>query len=393
MNTDRRIAVMYGGKSTEHEVSIVTALQAIHVLLETNVEVLLIYVAKDGTMYLGDDRFYDHQSYTSLEQLKAWGKPCLLEHRSEKQPRILIQTALGVYRGGPTIDAVFPIFHGLNGEDGSIQGMLSFLNIPCIGSSLSSSALGIDKRIAKMLAENLGCTVVPYTCVYEHAWMSHMDTALKQLGKLVKSCVVKPMHMGSSVGVRVCTTKEEVSDALDVVFGYDTAAIVEEYIPDFVEVNIAVRGRGPYGMSSSEEVHKTDAILSYEDKYTRSSKKGSAKQAGMASVKRTIPANISKNMYTEMMTFSEALAETIGIQGSARIDFMVVGDEYYFTEVNVIPGSLAYYLWEHDGISFAQLISDMIEDALGQSAVLEAKQTTFESNLLSQLAVAGGIKG
>lgn len=378
-----RVAVIYGGTNTEHEVSIITALQVMHALSEAGYPVLPLYVSKQGKIFLGDDRYLKPETYQNLKTASNAGKPAIISNHQDKGV-VLTKRTLGGFQVHQSFEVAFPVFHGLNGEDGSIQGMLQFLDIPYAGCQITASAIGNNKHISKNFAQEVGLVTVPDVLVGEQEWKDNREEILrkvtKELGKVV---YVKPNHLGSSIGITRATNKKDLENGLEVAFAYDTEVLVEKALANMREVNISILGNNPYELSITEQPLSSAEILSFEDKYLSEEGNKGAKSQGMASAKRIMPAPISKELRVIIEGKTKDFFGIIGGTGIARIDYMISRETIYFNEINTIPGSLAFYLWEKSGVKFPELVSKLVEMAQAHYSVKKQKVNTFESNILS----------
>jgi len=376
---------MYGGVCPEHEVSVVTALQVMEALKEGGFEVLPLYISKKGEWCLGDENFLKPELYKDLGEVKRKSKRIIIS--PDKEWNLLNKGWWGFGGMEKTVDAVFPVFHGRLGEDGAIQGLLEHANLPYVGCEVLAGAVGIDKYVAKRVAESEGIKVSKDILVVKSKWRKNKKEFLKQVKKLKMPVFVKPVSLGSSIGMVKVNKLGELEDALEVAFCYDSRLLVEEEVKKMKEVNISILGNDPYRLSVTEEPVSGEEMLSFSDKY-----EGSKKTKGMAGAKRLIPARISKKMQNKVENQAEKFFRSIGGKGIARVDFMVTKDEVYFNEINTMPGSLAFYLWEKSGISFERLVRQLVELAINNWFEKQKLTTTFESNILKNFGEKG-LKG
>jgi len=291
------------------------------------------------------------------------------------------------------IDVAFPVVHGTNVEDGAFQGYLKTLGVPFVGCDVTASAVGMDKFIMKSILKDAGIPVLDarqYTLSDYAETDSLIDDVEKTFGYPV---IVKPVNLGSSVGISVAKDRTELSNAIDDAFKYATKVLVEHAITNLREINCSVLGdENEAEASECEEPMHTEDILSYEDKYV-SNAKGSG-QKGMASVARKIPADITDERREEVRDLAVRSFKALGCNGVARIDFMIdeETDKLYFNEINTIPGSLSFYLWEPVGVPYKELLSRLIELSLKRSRTEKNLTFTFDTNILNS-ASFGGNKG
>lgn len=380
------IAVIFGGTNTEHEVSIITALQTIHALIEAGYKVTPVYISKQSQWLTGDAKFFKPQFYQNLNTPLNQGR--LLTINPNQKPYLYTQSAFGRQQALNSIDAVFPVFHGKFGEDGTVQGLIRLLNLPLIGSSVTAAAVGINKHLTKAVVNSLGFPTAPGLHVSKRDWLNHKPDILKKLSRLGKHLIVKPNFSGSSIGVKKVKNKHELTEAVEVGLIYDQSVLVEKALENFIEVNISVLGNDPYEFSATEQLLTGNETLTYEDKYVQGQKTGT-KSAGMASAKRLIPAPVSHQNLAQIQKISASLYSLIGGRGLARADFFVQNSQVIFNEINIIPGSLAFYLWAKSGLTFPRLVSRLVDLGLQEYQSQDKLVKTFKSNILQNLTFSG----
>ncbi|TRZ54257.1 D-alanine--D-alanine ligase, partial [bacterium] len=333
--------VVYGGVSPEHDVAIVTALQVMKALRGAGFEVMPVYISKEGNWYLGDERFLKPETYKDIKALLSKSKKVIWS--ADPNFGLMEKNWWGF---GATVrqpNVVFPVIHGRGGEDGTLQGLLEMAGTPYVGCSVTASAVKIDKYIAKKIAQTCGLEVLKDTLVIKGEKMGVTER------KAIKYPVmVKPVGLGSSIGLTRVKNEKDLDDALEVAFCYDRRVIIEEALDDFSEVNISVMGNNPYEVSVTEEPKSSGKVLSFADKY-----EGQKEAKGMAGSKRLIPAKQKPEVIKEIEKGAVDFFRAIGGKGIARVDFMVDNKgKVYFNEINTMPGSLAFYLWEASGVPF-----------------------------------------
>jgi len=378
------VLLLYGGVSTEHEVAIVTALQVGHALLEAGFKVLPAYITKQGNWYLGNDSFLKPENYTNLDFVKKNGQPFVLT--PDRSIGVIKKSTLGLKKLNQKIDIVFPVFHGRNGEDGSIQGLLNLANIPYVGCGLIASAVAMDKYLTKKVARSLGINVVDDVLVTKSTWQQNKKQLMSEIKKLGKVVFVKPNTLGSSIGVTRANSPSKIKDAVDVALSYDNHCLIETGIQDPIEINISLLGNNPYQFSITEQPTRKSQVLSFKDKYLSSSAtKGSTKKsAGMASADRYMPAKVSPKIIKAIQDQSALFFASIGGRGISRLDFMIdKKGKIYLNEINNMPGSLSFYLWKKTGLSFQKLVTKLVELSLDYYHQKQNLITTFDSNILA----------
>lgn len=390
-----KVGFIFGGESVEHEVSIISAIQAMNKIDEEKYEVVPIYITKDREWYTGE-LLKDIEVYQDLKLLKKYAKNVVLYY---KNGSYVLQTKGLFKRIVNTIDIAFPVVHGTNVEDGVLQGYLQSIGIPFVGSNVYASVVGQDKVYMKNIWEKAGLNMAKYTWFYDYDYRNNQDKILKEIDKIGYPVVVKPATTGSSVGIGVASTKDEIIDVIDEAIQYDSKIIVEEKVENLKEVNIAVMGNYErQKLSAIEEVMSSNKFLTFDDKYIgNGNSKGKFKAAskGMASLNRKLPADLSKEVKEKVEDMAINAFKVLGTSGNARIDFMINSktNKVYINEINSIPGSLAFYLWEEASVSFTDLLDEMINIGIKDYKKRSAKIHSFDSNILSGFAKGNGLKG
>jgi D-alanine-D-alanine ligase len=380
--TTQKIAVVYGSRSPEHEVSIITALQVMRNLDATKYQVVPIYITKSGQWLLGNTSFLNPDTYTDLSALNKF------PHLTLDLGKLVISKS----NSPVPIDVIFPVFHGPFGEDGTVQGLLELLNYPYVGCSVPASALGMDKILQKQTFTAAGLPQVKYLWFYRTDWHSNQPAVLKQLTSLKYPVYVKPANGGSSIGTTKAKSEPELIDAIEVACLFDRKVIVEQSAEGFKEINISVLGTAgsPLQTSVCEQPVATSETLTFSDKY----ESGAKKQAGMASAQRLIPAPIKPTTASKIADLAKAAFLAIDASGVSRLDFLVSPDEktIYINEINTIPGSLSFYLWNKTDLPFPQLLDTLIDLAVSRHKDRSRTTTTFSNNLLANISSTLGSK-
>jgi D-alanine-D-alanine ligase len=383
--TKKRVAVIFGGTNTEHEISVITALLAMHALKEYGHEVYPIYISKQGTWHLGGEALLKPETYHNLNQVAQTTQMVRAENRGDTNV-LLSQNMLKQEKIAARFDVAFPIFHGKYGEDGSIQGLLRLLNVPIAGSTLLSGSVGMDKWLSKQVASSLGIPVLPDVFVTKHQWQSEPKQVLKRISKkLGKEVIVKPSMLGSSIGITLVKDDKTLESGLEVAFTLDERVVVEKLLNKPMEVQISILGNDPYELSVTEQPLSSDEVYSFEDKYIKGSGKKTGATKGMASADRLVPAPISKKQDAIIRSYSQDFYRSIGGKGLSRIDYLIHENKIYFNEINIIPGCLSFYLWEKCGKPFPELMNQVIEMALANYQNEQELVRSFESNVLAGL--------
>ena len=380
-----KIGVMYGGTSVEHEVSIISAVQAMHNLDEEKYDIIPIYMGKDKAWYTGK-QLMDIELYKDMDLLKRYANQVVLYKKGNE---FVLQKVKGFRRIVNTVDLILPVVHGSGVEDGSIQGFLETIGVPYVGSNVLGSALGQDKVVMKEVMKAYDLPVVPYTVAYDYE-MSNIEELEKKVKKVGYPVIIKPANLGSSVGITIAHTKDELETALRDAFVYENKVVIEKKIEQIIEINASVIGNYEYSeVSALEEVMGKDEILSYKDKYMGSSKTKGSK--GMASASRIIPARVDEKVTEKIKEYAKETFKALNLSGVARIDFLIdkKTKDIYVNEPNTCPGSLSFYLWEACGKKYPELLDDIINIAIKDFKNKDSKIHSFETNILS----CSGLKG
>ena len=387
-----RVAMIFGGKSVEHEVSVISGIQAILSMDTDKYEVIPVYMTKKNEMYIGED-IGNIEAYKDIKALLDRSRRVIMINENGRVK--LIPFPLKKIGKNPEteIDIAFPVVHGTNVEDGAFQGYLKTIGIPFVGCDVTASAIGMDKYIMKAVLKEGNVPVLDarlYTLSDYKEINTLLDNVEKEIGY---PAIVKPVNLGSSVGISVAKNRVELTNSIDDAFRYATKVLVEHAISSLREINCSVLGDENDAIASEcEEPLHTEDILSYEDKYVSNSKNGGSK--GMASVSRKIPAEISPKLREEIRDMAVKSFKLLGCNGVARIDFMIDEEsgKLYFNEINTIPGSLSFYLLEPVGVPYKELLSRMIDLCLKRARREEGLTFTFDTNILNS-ASFGGSKG
>ncbi len=386
-----KVGVVFGGESVEHEVSIISAIQAMKNINEEKYEVVPIYIAKDQTWYTGN-MLKEIDIYRDLDLLKRFAKKVTLV---KSENRFFLMKTNGVFRKEVTdIDVILPIVHGHGVEDGSLQGFLETLKVPYVGSNVLGSALGQDKVVMKQVMKDEGIPCVDYVWFYDTEYQLNTDEITKKIKKLGYPVVVKPATLGSSVGISVVKHEEDLDEAINDAISYDSKIIVEKAVENLVEVNASVIGNyESQEVSVLEEVMGVDEFLSYRDKYLGGGKKTGSK--GMASTNRIVPARLDDKQTEEVQEMAKKVFRVLNLNGVCRIDFLIdkKTKKLYVNEPNTIPGSLSFYLWDKCDKPYSDLLDEIISLGLRRYRAESKKVRSFETNILSNYGGTKGLKG
>ncbi len=389
-----KVGVIFGGETVEHEVSVITAVQAMEHINQEKYEIVPIYISKDRYWYTGK-MLMDIDVYKDFNELKRYAKQVVL---TKDKDGFCLMSTKGIFKRKISyIDIAFPIVHGNNAEDGTLQGYLDSVGIPYVGSRVLGSALGQDKIVMKQIFKDQNLPIVNYTWFFDSEYADDCEKIFDRVRKIGYPVIVKPATLGSSVGITYVKNEHSLAKAIEEAIKYDIKVIVEKAVPNLMEVNCSVLGNHIHQeVSAIEEVTSDDDFLTYQDKYIGGSKgklKGTSSK-GMASASRIIPAKISDDLRSKIENTSKEVFKALNLSGVCRIDYLIdkKTNKYYVNEPNTIPGSLSFYLWEPIGKSYSELLDDLITLAIKDYRNRTKKIYSFESNILSNIGVKG-LKG
>ncbi|GMQ80930.1 MAG: D-alanine--D-alanine ligase family protein [Rhodothermia bacterium] len=398
------IGIVFGGLSPEHEVSIITSLQAAAALDRSRYTPVAVYLAKDGLWYTGDE-LLDIKAYKDVFELLKKATRVEIVPGLNKRLQLKKISGGGLFARTPDvwkIDVMFLGLHGGSGENGGMQGLCELLDVPYTGSGVLASSLAMDKVRAKQYCESFEIPVVPSQNVREAQWADREEIWLDQLtSSLGLPLIVKPVKLGSSIGIRQVESREKLDSAIEEAFRYDEDVMIEKAIVNLRELNCSVLGDEDAAVASVLEEPVATGILTYEDKYMSgdAGEKGAASKlrttpGGMASQERLIPAPVSEDAASRVRTLAVQIFQLLGCAGVARIDFLLDEDTgaIYFNEINTIPGSLSFYLWKPTGVDFPELVERLIQISLNRYASRTNRVRSFDVNLLAERS-ARGLKG
>lgn len=384
-----KIGVFFGGKSVEHEVSIITAIQAIENIDKNKYDIVPIYISKDNKMYCGNG-IGDISQYKNIENLLNVSSQVTLAQRDNKV--VLLKCDKKFYESSiyDYIDIAFPIVHGTNVEDGTLQGYLKMFNLPYVGCDVISSACGMDKYVCKCLLKENDIPVLDCKCFTLKDYNESLENIINIIEKeFTYPVIVKPVNLGSSVGIQIAKDQEELKDAIADAFSYSKKILVEKAIKNLREINCSFVGDyESVEASECEEPMKTDEILSFNDKYISGGKKLGGKSCGTKSMNAGVlklPADISPNVKQTIQELGLKTFKVLGCSGVIRIDFMIDKDtnSIYVNEVNTIPGSLSFHLWKATNINYTELLDKLVDLSLKRNREEKNITYSFNSNILS----------
>ena len=387
------VAFIFGCRSVEHEVSIISAVQAMRAAKKEKYDIIPIYVSKNGEMYTSPLMFEIEPFRDMKALIEKSEKVTLIRSGKDVVMHSLAEGGLFKKKKADTvINVAFPVVHGTNCEDGTLQGYLEFLGLPYVGCDVLASAVGMDKAVFKSVLKDAGLPVLPCITFKSREYAEDREAIIEKCEKeFGYPVIVKPVNLGSSVGISKASDKNALIDAIDLAVSFADTVLVEHAVSAIREINCSVVG-DPDECEASvcEEPFMNDEILSYEDKYTSNSKGGSK---GMASLQRKIPADISDEKSEEIRDLAKKIFKAMGASGVCRIDFIIdtETDTVYANEANTIPGSLSFYLWEATGMKYSELIDKLIALAFRRNRNRENLTFTIDTNILS--GVSFGAKG
>ncbi|MBQ5810080.1 MAG: D-alanine--D-alanine ligase [Clostridia bacterium] len=378
-----RVGVFFGGMSVEHEVSVISALQAVNNIDKDKYQVIPVYIAKSGEMYTGDMLLDIKNFKGSISALLKKSKQVNMAKGGVVYKKKLIP-----------LDVAFPIVHGTNCEDGSLQGLLEICRIPYVGCDVMASAVGMDKSAFKAVMMSAGLPVIPGVTVATKDYYTEMDATIAKIEELGYPLIVKPANLGSSIGVRKAKDRDSLKEAMEYAFTFSNKLLIEKAVEAIREINCSVLGDEECARPSVlEEPFMSGDILDYEKKYMG----GKSGSKGMASLARKIPADVSAEKATEIQDIAVAAFKALGGSGVSRIDFIMDSadsDKVYINEINTIPGSLAFYLWEKSGLKYKELIDELISLAFARQRRRENLTFSIDTNILANSSFGSkGSKG
>ena len=394
------IAVFFGGESVEHEVSIISAHQAIEALDKNKYNVIPVYVSKERKLYVSD-LLKDMSNYKDLKQLIS---QCTQVSITSEDNRVVIRPVKPSLFGPKelgTIDVAIPVMHGTNGEDGTIQGFFEMLKVPYAGCDLYGAAIGQDKVLQKNVLSDNNLPITNWFWVYGSEMDTRQSEILDKVHRLIYPVIIKPARTGSSVGISIAHNDEEYLACFDEARQYDEKIITEKVVKPMREINCSVVGDSYSCVASVlEEVSSVsqDELLSFSDKYLGGGKSYKTQGSkGMASTARIVPAPLTDEQTRLVQQLAKETFRVLGTSGVCRIDFLMDADtkKVYVNEINTIPGSLAFYLWQAAGVSFSELMDKLVELALDRERRRSKMTFSYETKILSNFSAssAKGSKG
>jgi D-alanine-D-alanine ligase len=388
-----RVGVFFGSRSVEHEVSVITAQQAMAAMPFDRLIPVPVYIAKSGAWYTGLP-LLELERYKDVDRLIAASTRVTMRPEPGNAGELIeVDGRRGLLGGSPRIaarfDVAMPLVHGSNGEDGTLQGLFELAGVPYCGCDVASAAVSMDKRLARTTLRGAGLPVLDDVAIARVRWLENPGNVCDGLERGPGyPMYVKPRRLGSSIGVSRVATREQLEAALDLAFRYDISILAESAQDGIIEVNCSVLGQGDDVQVSVCEQPLSSGTLSYADKYLSGGKgKGGAKApaTGMKSAQRQIPAPISESLTRRIQDAAMAAFRAIGAAGVARVDFLVSEERgsFLINELNTLPGSLSFYLWEASGMQFPALLDRLVELATTRQRERLATTSSIDTWLLT----------
>lgn len=400
------LGVIFGGMSVEHEISVISALQTIHAFEEFKYNIVPIYISKQGQWYTGPGLTVI-QNYRNMNKLLSWCEQVYMT--PTRGDYNLYRNKTGVFKNKVVtkLDVIFPILHGSYGEDGSLQGFFEMIGIPYVSSSLRASLLAMDKISTKYLLKSNNMPCVDYFWFSDKDWFKDKQSYLQKAKELGYPLIVKPATLGSSVGISKAADEKSLEQAINTASGFSNRIIVEKMVENLQEINCSVYGTHDDCQASVlEEPVRTGDILSYQDKYmgagggSKGAKQGAKMSAklggkmggmknggskGMSGSERKCPADLPEDVTAKIRSLAVQCFKELDAAGIIRIDFMRDADNgnIYINEINAIPGSLSFYLWEATGKKFVDVLDDIINQAIKINQEKKKLQLSYDKNIFN----------
>ncbi len=389
------VAVIFGGSSVEHEISIISAVQAMHSFDREKYNLIPLYFSKSGEIHSGDALF-DIEKYKDMKTLLANTKKVVLVKSEGKVVLKTLEKRRFRKEEDINIDVAFPIVHGTNCEDGSISGYMEVLGLPYVGCDVLSAAIGMDKKVFKDILKANGIPTLSCISFSRREYSESEEEIIKKAeSEIGYPMIVKPVNLGSSVGITKAENTAELRAAITLSCTFSERTLIEKAVKNLREINCSVLGNADSQEASAlEEPIMHDKILSYDDKYRGENRTKEGGSKGMASLGRKLPADLSKEKTAEIQEIAKRTFAAMGANGVTRIDFLLDvddNDKVYVNEANTIPGSLSFYLWEASGLKYKDLIDKLISLAFTRERSRKNTMFTLDTNILSEKSF--GFKG
>lgn len=386
------IAVFFGGRSVEHEISVLSALQAINAFNSDKYNIVPIYITKEGKWFTGP-ALLDIDNYKDMKALEGKCEEVFMKPEYGNYNLYRMKTSR-FSKGNPVeaeLHAVLPVLHGTNCEDGIFEGVLETIGIPYAGCNTLASAVGMDKIMMKMILRSEGIPVVDFVWTTDKEWGHDRESVIAKVEeKLGYPVIVKPANLGSSVGIGRADNREQLIAKVDDAEKFSQRIIIEKCIANLKEINCSVLGDSEERTASIlEEPIKSGEILSYTDKYMGGTK---TENRGMQASDKRIPADLSAEVTEKIQQMAKDTFKVLDCHGVSRIDVMIDESDgnIYVNEINTIPGSLSFYLWEASGISFENLMDKLVQLGFKRKRETDSKTFSYSTNIFT---MKGGMKG
>ena len=392
----KKLGVIFGGVTCEHDVSVVSGLQLIENVDKNKYEIIPIYIHSNGEWYSGGE-LLDSKIYKEFDRHEPNLKKAIIP--PNKKGLVVSEKGLFAKDKFIELDVVIPAMHGMNGEDGTLQGLLELANIPYTSSGVLGSSVGMDKILMKKVFEAHELPVLPYTYFIRDEWEENSYKVLEKIeSKLSYPMFVKPSNLGSSIGISKAKDREGLINAIEVATKYDSRIIVEKGVENLIEINCSALGYGDDVKTSvCEQPVNWEEFLTFEDKYMRGSKnakgetktvnKLGTKQGGMENMDRRIPADIPAEQTKKIQDLTIKAFKSLNSKGVVRIDYIIDKDDesVYINEINTIPGSFSFYLWKHNDLEYPKLIDKLVEIAEKANEDKNKNNYTYKSDIIGNI--------
>ncbi len=387
------VGVIFGSRSVEHDVSVVTAHQVMRAMDPDQYDVVPIYITRDGVWLVGDP-LWDIASFKDDKVSEMLGVKETVLSASTAFKGLITPPISGLVGRNSLrkLDVVFPAIHGAHGEDGTIQGLCELVDLPYVGCGVMASAIAIDKPMTKVVLDAHGIAVMQGIVVTRQQWVNDRDAVLERVEKeFTYPVFVKPATLGSSIGIARVADRDALGNHLDVAANFDQRILIEAAAEGAIEINCSVLGNDEDTRASvCEQPITWEEFLTYEEKYMREG-------GGMKGAERKIPAPISDELTAKIQQTAVDAFKAIGGRGLARVDFLVREEsgEIFVNEINTMPGSLSFYLWEAEGLAPRHLVDELIRLALDAHAQKRQTRYNYKTGLVAHAAAKGlkGLKG
>jgi D-alanine-D-alanine ligase len=382
---NKTIAVFFGGKSTEHDISIITAIGSVIKPLElTNkYNIVPVYINKDGKWF-SDNKLKDIALYRNgtIDDFCAKTKPVAVVFDGG-----MVFKKTGFGGKDIRIDIAFPVMHGAYGEDGSLMGLLRMAGIPFVGLDMQASVIAMDKILTKQVVQANDISTPKYVSFLKKEFEVNRELVLDEVMNNLKfPQFVKPPHLGSSIGITKVNNRDELLNAIEVAAYYDSRVLVEEAVDNLIEITVPIMGNEDLQTALPERpLLHDEKFFDFDTKYIGSGgKKGGGKKESQGYSE--VPARIHESLYNASLEVAQKVYHAIGCEGIARVDLLIdsVSKIVYFNEINPMPGDLYAHNWRASGVSLVELVSRLVELAEERFVRDQKIETTFSSNFLKQ---------